>query len=106
MGITYSSSVELATQEAQVSQKNTQDQLGISIQHFCYPNGGPFKGHDTTLQQNVVGLLAANGYVDATTDPGPTGVTQSSHTPFVLLRLRIDGRNSLQSFINTMNSVG
>jgi peptidoglycan/xylan/chitin deacetylase (PgdA/CDA1 family) len=105
MGVTYSSSAELANQEVQVSQKNMQDQLGISIQHFCYPNGGPFKGHDATLQQNVVKLLADNGYVDATTDPGPTGVNQSSLKPFVLLRMRIDGRNSLQFFINMINSV-
>jgi peptidoglycan/xylan/chitin deacetylase (PgdA/CDA1 family) len=102
MGNTYRASVDLANQEAQVSQKDLQDHLGISIQHFCYPNGGPFKGNDTTLQQNVVALLAANGYIDATTDPGPTGVIQSSLTAFALLRLRIDGRSSLQSFINRL----
>jgi peptidoglycan/xylan/chitin deacetylase (PgdA/CDA1 family) len=102
MGNTYLASIDLANWEAQVSQKDLQDHLGISIQHFCYPNGGPFKGNDTTLQQNVVALLAANGYIDATTDPGPTGVSQSSLAPFALLRLRIDGRSSLQSFINTL----
>ncbi len=102
MGHTYLASPKLANQEAQVSQKDMQNHLGISIQHFCYPSGGPFKGHDTTLQQQVVALLATNGYIDATTDPGPTGVMQSSLTPFVLLRLRIDGRSSLQFFINTI----
>lgn len=102
MGMTYRASVNLANQEVQVSQKEMQDQLGISIQHFCYPNGGPFKGYDITLQQNVVALLADHGYVDATTDPGPTGVMQSSLAPFVLLRLRVDGRSSLQEFINSL----
>jgi peptidoglycan/xylan/chitin deacetylase (PgdA/CDA1 family) len=102
MGNTYLASVDLANQEAQVSQKDLQDHLGISIQHFCYPNGGPFKGKNTSLQEKVAALLAANGYIDATTDPGPTGVTQSSLKPFALLRLRIDGRSSLQSFIDTL----
>jgi hypothetical protein len=51
-----------------------------------------------------VALLAANGYVDATTDPGQTGVIHHSLTPFVLLRLRIDGRSSLQFFIDTLQA--
>lgn len=104
IGDTYMASVDLANQEVQVSQKDLQDHLGISIQHFCYPNGGPFKGNNVTLQQKVVALLASNGYIDATTDPGPTGVIQSSLKPLALLRLRIDGRSSLQSFINTLQS--
>jgi hypothetical protein len=94
--------VNLANQEAQISQQDLQDHLGISIQHFCYPNGGPFKGDNITLQQNVAALLTANGYIDATTDPGRTGVIQSSLNPFALLRLRVDGRSSLQSFIDTL----
>ncbi len=102
MGKTYVASPELANQEALVSQKDLHDQLGISIQHFCYPYGEPFRDNNVILQQQVVALLAANGYVDATTDPGPTGVIQSSLTPFVLLRLRVDGRSSLQFFIDTL----
>jgi peptidoglycan/xylan/chitin deacetylase (PgdA/CDA1 family) len=105
MGKTYLASVDLANQEVQISQKDMQDHLGISIQHFCYPDGEPFKGNDITLQQKVVALLAANGYVDATTDPGQTGVIQSSLKPFALLRLRIDGRSSLQFFINTLTGL-
>jgi peptidoglycan/xylan/chitin deacetylase (PgdA/CDA1 family) len=102
MGKTYAASPELANQEALVSQKDLHDQLGISIQHFCYPYGEPFRDNNVALQREVVALLAANGYVDATTDPGPTGVIQSSLTPFVLLRLRVDGRSSLQFFIDTL----
>jgi peptidoglycan/xylan/chitin deacetylase (PgdA/CDA1 family) len=104
MGSTYLASVLQATQELQVSQAEMQSHLGIVVQHFCYPNGGPFKGHNLVLQQKVVALLAANGYVDATTDPGPTGVTQSSLASFVLLRLRMSGRSSFQYFVNTIRA--
>ena len=99
MGHIYRASVNLADQELQLSQNQMQDHLGISIQHFCYPNGDPFKGHNESLQQQVVALLAAHGYIDATTDPGPTGIMQQSLAPFVLLRLRVDGRSSLQEFM-------
>jgi peptidoglycan/xylan/chitin deacetylase (PgdA/CDA1 family) len=102
MGKAYLASPDLANREALVSQKELHDQLGISIQHFCYPYGEPFKGDNVILQQQVAALLAANGYIDATTDPGPTGIIQSSLTPFVLLRLRVDGRSSLQFFIDTL----
>ena len=104
MGTTYLASVMQATQEVQVSQADMQSHLGIVVQHFCYPNGGPFKGHNLLLQQEVVALLAANGYVDATTDPGPTGVMQSDIAPFVLLRLRMSGRSSFQYFVSTMQA--
>jgi peptidoglycan/xylan/chitin deacetylase (PgdA/CDA1 family) len=104
LGLAYMASAAQVNQELQVSQTDMQNQLGISIQHFCYPFGSPFTGNDTTLQQNVVGLLAANGYIDAVTDPGPTGVTQSSTAPFVLLRLRNDGRSSLQDFMNMLQA--
>src|SRR5579859_3135595 len=104
MGTTYLRSPEQALQEVQVSQFDMQQHLGIIIQHFCYPNGDPFKGTNVFLQQKVVALLAANGYIDATTDPGPTGVIQRASAPFVLLRLRIDGRSSLQYFTGLLQS--
>jgi hypothetical protein len=92
-----------STQEVQIAQTDLQTHLGIAIQHFCYPNGDPFKGNDTELQDHVVAMLNSLGYVDATTDPGPTGTTQKSTAPFALLRLRIDGRSSLDSFSATFS---
>ncbi|HEY7414889.1 MAG TPA: polysaccharide deacetylase family protein, partial [Ktedonobacteraceae bacterium] len=103
MGDTYQANPDQAQQEAQISQSTLQSHLGIPIQHFCYPNGGPFKGNDTALQNAVVQLLAQQGYVSATTDPGPTGTIQSSLSPLALLRLRIDGRYTLQQFIGIMS---
>jgi peptidoglycan/xylan/chitin deacetylase (PgdA/CDA1 family) len=105
MGLTYLASPNLANQEALVAQKDMQDHLGIRIQHFCYPYGEPFKNDKLLLQREIVALLVAHGYVDATTAPGPTGVIQNSLTPFAFLRLRIDGRTSLQSFIHTLENV-
>lgn len=103
MGDVYQASPLQAAQEVQISQMALQDHLGMTtIQHFCYPNGGPFKGHNTVLQQEVVALLAKNGYTDATTDPGPTGVIQSSLSSLALLRIRIDGRETLQQFVTSM----
>ena len=105
MGNTYLSSPALAQQEAQIAQATLQSNLGIPIQHFCYPNGGPFKGHNLVLQQEVVALLAKNGYVSATTDPGPTGFIQSSLTPLVMLRIRVDGRETFPQFTGSLPPV-
>ncbi|MBO0795152.1 MAG: polysaccharide deacetylase family protein, partial [Ktedonobacteraceae bacterium] len=104
MGSTYVTSKLQAEQEAHISQHMLQQNLHMIIQHFCYPNGGPFKGSNRSLQQAVVALLASTGYIDATTDPGPTGIIQSSQAPFALLRLRIDGRFSLPFFENTIQT--
>ena len=38
----------------------------------------------------------------ATTDPGMTGILQQSRAPFVLLRIRVDGRESLQGFVQSL----
>ena len=103
MGDTYQASPVLAQQEAQISQSDLQSHLGIPIQHFCYPNGGPFKGHNTALQDAVVNLLDQQGYVSATIDPGPSGITQTSFSTLALLRLRIDGRYTLQQFMAIMS---
>lgn len=105
MGDTYLSSPALAQQEAQISQATLQSNLSIPIQHFCYPNGGPFKGVNRELQQEVVALLAKDGYVSATTDPGRTGYIQSSLAPLALLRIRVDGRETFPQFTTSLPAV-
>jgi hypothetical protein len=50
-------------------------------------------------------MLAADGYVGATTDPGRTGIIQDGATPFDLLRIRVDGRESLGTFTGIMSSI-
>lgn len=105
MGQVMQSSQAQAQQELQVSQSTMQKNLAIPIQQFCYPSGEPFRHYSLALQQEIVSLLTQDGYVGATTDPGgqmPTGVTQSSLTPFKLLRLRVDGRATLQDFISSV----
>jgi peptidoglycan/xylan/chitin deacetylase (PgdA/CDA1 family) len=99
MGQVYTNSPEQAQQELQVSRATMQQRLGIVIQQFCYPSGEPFRHGSLALRQAIVNLLASDGYIGATTDPGMTGVEQSSQSPFVLLRLRIDGRDGLDNFI-------
>ncbi len=99
MGQVYINSQEQAQQELQISRSTMQQRLGIVIQQFCYPAGEPFRHGSLYLRRAIVALLAADGYVGATTDPGMTGVTQNSQHPFVLLRLRIDGRDVLDNFI-------
>lgn len=99
MGQVYTNSPEQAQQELQISRATMQQRLGIVIQQFCYPSGEPFRHGSLYLQQAIVNLLANDGYIGATTDPGMTGVQQSSQSPFVLLRLRIDGRDGLDSFV-------
>ena len=88
----------MAQQELQVSQAALQKQLGTVIQQFCYPSGAPFKTGSLWLQQQIMTLLAADGYVGATTDPGMSGIYQSSLRPLALLRVRVDGRSDLQFF--------
>ncbi len=99
MGQVYTNSPEQAQQELQVSRTTMQQHLGIVIQQFCYPSGEPFRHGSMYLQQVIVSLLRSDGYVGATTDPGMTGVEQRSQYPFVLLRLRIDGRDGLDNFV-------
>ncbi len=100
MGRVFLISPEQAQQEVQLSQSVMQRQLGVAIQQFCYPSGEPFHHGSWALRHSVTQLLAANGYVGATTDPGMTGIQQESQSPFVLLRLRVDGRELLQNFMN------
>jgi peptidoglycan/xylan/chitin deacetylase (PgdA/CDA1 family) len=98
MGQVLLNSVEQAQQELQISQSTLQKNLGVSIQQFCYPSGEPFKHGTLALRQQIVSLLAQDGYIGATTDPGMTGTMQDSTAPFVLLRVRVDGRSTLQFF--------
>jgi hypothetical protein len=57
------------------------------------------------LQQEVVALLAKNGYVSATTDPGPTGFMQNSLTLLAMLRIRVDGRETFLQFTSYLPTV-
>lgn len=104
IGSTLMYSPQQAQHELQASQSLLQQNLGILIQQFCYPSGEPFRHGSLALQQRIVILLAADGYVGATTDPGQTGTNQNSQSPFDLLRLRIDGRESFQGFIASLPS--
>ena len=99
MGQVYTDSPEQAQQELQISRATMQRQLGMVVQQFCYPSGEPFRHGSQYLRQVIVSLLANDGYVGATTDPGMTGTEQNSQSPFVLLRLRIDGRDGLDNFV-------
>jgi len=87
-----------AQYEMQNSKATLQQQLGITIQQFCYPSGSPFRGGTLAEQQEIEAMLSADGYIGATTDPGQTGVYQDSLRPFALLRTRVDGRSTLQDF--------
>ncbi len=98
MGQVLNESVVQAQQELQISQLTLQQRFGIPIQQFCYPSGEPFRHGTLAQQQQIVSLLAQDGYIGATTDPGATGTMQDSTSPFELLRIRVDGRNSLQEF--------
>ncbi len=98
MGAVLQDSELQAQQELQLSKATLEKNLGITIQYFCYPNGGPFKHGSLALRQRIMVLLAADGYISATTDPGMTGIVQQSTLPFDMLRVRVDGRESMLGF--------
>jgi len=102
MGSLVLYSQDLAQQELQKSQAALQNHLGTVIQQFCYPSGEPFNHGSLAARQQIVSLLASDGYVGATTDPGMTGTYQNSTDPFVLLRIRVDGRSDLQFFMDSL----
>jgi peptidoglycan/xylan/chitin deacetylase (PgdA/CDA1 family) len=102
MGQVYLDSYDQAQQELQISRSTLQQHLGVVIQQFCYPSGEPFRHGSLALRRAIVQLLASDGYVGATTDPGMTGIEQQGQYPFTLLRLRIDGRNGLQNFVDRL----
>src|SRR5438874_13756708 len=95
-------SPEQAQQELQISKIALEQKLKIVIQQFCYPSGEPFRTGSWYARQQIVLLLAQDGYVGATTDPGMTGILQQSQAPFVLLRIRVNGRESLQEFVQSL----
>ena len=102
MGSLLLYSQDLAQQELQKSQAALQNHLGEVIQQFCYPSGEPFNHGSLAARQQIVALLAADGYVGATTDPGMSGTYQNSSEPFVLLRIRVDGRSDLKFFMESL----
>ncbi len=102
IGTTFLFSPQQAQEELQQSQAVLHRNLGIVIQQFCYPSGQPFRSGSLALRQRIVALLAEDSYVGATTDPGMTGIYQSSLTPFALLRIRVDGRESFSAFIQNL----
>lgn len=104
IGSVLQESHDQAEQEVNISQLDLQKHLGIPIQQFCYPSGEPFKHGSTALRQAAMTLLSQNGYVGATTDPGMTGSMQNSQTPLALLRIRVDGRIPLQTFMMNEHS--
>jgi peptidoglycan/xylan/chitin deacetylase (PgdA/CDA1 family) len=102
MGQVLLNSQEQAQQELQISKITLEQYLGIVVQQFCYPSGEPFRRGSWYARQQIVLFLAQDGYVGATTDPGVTGVEQQSQEPFILLRIRVDGRESLQEFVSSL----
>lgn len=102
MGSLYMYSPAMAQNEVQVSKAVLEKRLGIPVQQFCYPSGAPFKNGSLWLRQQIMAMLAADGYVGATTDPGMSGIYQSSLQPLALLRIRVDGRSDLQFFKNSL----
>ena|GEM_PF-503951 len=102
MGEVWRLSHAEAQQELQQSQHDLQTQLGLVIQQFCYPTGEPFHHEKPIVQQAIMALLEQDGYIGATTDPPPMGMTQDSQKPFILLRVRVDGRESLQEYSNSI----
>ncbi len=102
MGHVLLNSPEQAQQELQISKITLEQKLSTVIQQFCYPSGEPFRTGSWYARQQIVLLLAQDGYVGATTDPGMTGVLQQSLEPFTLLRIRVDGRESLETFMKSL----
>lgn len=89
---------KLAQKELVDSKAKLEKELGGVIQEFCYPSGEPFRSGSIETQKAIVAMLAKDGYIGATTDPGLTGYIQSSNAPFDLLRIRMDGRDPALGF--------
>jgi peptidoglycan/xylan/chitin deacetylase (PgdA/CDA1 family) len=102
MGQVWQNSPEQAQQELQISKSTLEQNLRIVVQQFCYPSGEPFRSGSRFVRQQIVLLLAQDGYVGATTDPGITGIVQQSQEPFILLRIRVDGRESFEGFVKSL----
>ncbi len=95
-------SEDAVQQELQQSQLTLEKNLGIIIQQFCYPYGDPFNRGNWLQRVRVMTLLAADGYVGATTAFGMTGSLQGSLYPFELLRIPVVGGESFQMFMTSL----
>ncbi|GHO43404.1 polysaccharide deacetylase family protein [Ktedonospora formicarum] len=102
IGDTYLNSPANARKELEDSRTILQHHLKIPIQQFCYPSGEPFRHGSLALRQEIIALLTQVGYVGSTTDPGETGITQDSLHPQELLRIRVDGRDALDTFADSI----
>jgi len=89
-------------QELQQSQHTLEKQMGIAIQHFCYPYGDPFYRGTLGQRQRIVTLLAADGYVGATTSSDMNGSVQQSWNPLALQRIPVFGVESFQQFVASL----
>ncbi len=92
-------SEQVVQQELQQSQFTLEQKLGIAIQQFCYPYGDPFNHGTWAQRQKIMTMLAADGYVGATTAFGMTGSMQGSMYPFALLRIPVYGNEWFQWFV-------
>jgi hypothetical protein len=63
MGQVLNESVVQAQQELQISQITLQRGFGMPVQQFCYPSGEPFRHGTLAQQQEIVSLLAQDGYI-------------------------------------------
>jgi peptidoglycan/xylan/chitin deacetylase (PgdA/CDA1 family) len=98
--ITLAYNLALSQQELLQSKETLQQQLGIVVQHFCYPYGEPFYLGTQYEQRQVVKMLAADGYIDATVAVGVvSGTMQTAEAPFALPRVPVFGFENIYGFI-------
>ena len=91
--------------ELLVSKQTLEAQLKQPIQFFCYPTGEPFHLDSVYEQQIVLADLYKDGYVSATLDPFYyDSAIQNAQTPYQLPRIRVSGGESLELFINILDS--
>ena len=95
-------SEQVVQQELQLSQLTLEKNLGIAIQQFCYPYGDPFNRGNWFQRQKIMTMLAADGYVGATTAFGMTGSIQGSMYPLALLRIPVYGNEWFQGFVASL----
>jgi peptidoglycan/xylan/chitin deacetylase (PgdA/CDA1 family) len=90
-----------AQQELQLSRQTLEHHLGIIVQQFCYPFGDPLGNGTWYQRQLIVAMLAADGYVGATTF-GEVGSVQDSSQPFALLRIPVYGTEAFSYFVGSL----
>ena len=100
------SSLTESQRQLQQSKQTLEQQLGMVIQHFCYPYGEPFYVGTWYERQEIVKMLAADGYIDATVAVGVvSGIVQTSQAPFALPRVPVFGFENLASFVARLPAV-